>query len=130
LILLYCKAVLFKENKKKYCKAVGEVLPELNGKLTASMLFRVPIPNVCVVDWTCRIQKSASYDDVKAAIRYAICNSHLFTACYFCLIPDSVTNLTHLSYLCFRAASEGALKGILGYTDEDVVSSDFAGDSR
>ncbi|RLM79901.1 hypothetical protein C2845_PM12G07170 [Panicum miliaceum] len=77
--------------------AVGKVLPELNGKLTASMLFRVPIPNVCVVDWTCRIQKSASYDDVKAAT---------------------------------RAASEGALKGILGYTDEDVVSSDFAGDSN
>jgi len=77
-------------------KAVGKVLPELNGKLTG-MAFRVPTPNVSVVDLTCRIEKSTSYDDVKAAI---------------------------------KAASEGALKGILGYTDEDVVSNDFVGDSR
>ncbi|KAF7824393.1 glyceraldehyde-3-phosphate dehydrogenase GAPCP1, chloroplastic-like [Senna tora] len=77
-------------------KAVGKVLPELNGKLTG-MAFRVPTPNVSVVDLTCRLQKSASYEDVKAAIKYA---------------------------------SEGALKGILGYTDEDVVSNDFVGDSR
>ncbi|AQK68755.1 Glyceraldehyde-3-phosphate dehydrogenase, cytosolic [Zea mays] len=77
-------------------KAVGKVLPELNGKLTG-MAFRVPTPNVSVVDLTCRIEKSASYDDVKAAI---------------------------------KTASEGALKGILGYTDEDVVSNDFVGDSR
>nr|CAB3445762.1 unnamed protein product [Digitaria exilis] len=77
-------------------KAVGKVLPELNGKLTG-MAFRVPTPNVSVVDLTCRIEKSASYDDVKAAI---------------------------------KAASEGALKGILGYTDEDVVSNDFVGDCR
>nr|XP_009399260.1 PREDICTED: glyceraldehyde-3-phosphate dehydrogenase GAPCP2, chloroplastic [Musa acuminata subsp. malaccensis] len=77
-------------------KAVGKVLPELNGKLTG-MAFRVPTPNVSVVDLTCRLEKSASYDDVKAAIRYA---------------------------------SEGTLKGILGYTDDDVVSNDFVGDSR
>ncbi|CAA3009679.1 glyceraldehyde-3-phosphate dehydrogenase GAPCP2, chloroplastic [Olea europaea subsp. europaea] len=77
-------------------KAVGKVLPELNGKLTG-MAFRVPTPNVSVVDLTCRLEKSASYEDVKAAIKYA---------------------------------SEGPLKGILGYTDEDVVSSDFVGDSR
>uniref|UniRef100_A0A5B6YJH0 Glyceraldehyde-3-phosphate dehydrogenase n=1 Tax=Davidia involucrata TaxID=16924 RepID=A0A5B6YJH0_DAVIN len=77
-------------------KAVGKVLPELNGKLTG-MAFRVPTPNVSVVDLTCRLEKSASYEDVKAAIRYA---------------------------------SEGPLKGILGYTDEDVVSNDFVGDSR
>ncbi|KAJ7948989.1 Glyceraldehyde-3-phosphate dehydrogenase [Quillaja saponaria] len=77
-------------------KAVGKVLPELNGKLTG-MAFRVPTPNVSVVDLTCRLEKSASYKDVKAAIRYA---------------------------------SEGPLKGILGYTDEDVVSNDFVGDSR
>ncbi|RLN08006.1 hypothetical protein C2845_PM11G01700 [Panicum miliaceum] len=63
----------------------------------ASTMLKVPIPNVCVVDWTCRIERSASYNDVKAAI---------------------------------RAASEGALKGILGYTDEDVVSSDFVGYAR
>ncbi|XP_021681601.1 glyceraldehyde-3-phosphate dehydrogenase GAPCP1, chloroplastic isoform X2 [Hevea brasiliensis] len=77
-------------------KAVGKVLPELNGKLTG-MAFRVPTPNVSVVDLTCRLEKSASYEDVKAAIKYA---------------------------------SEGPLKGILGYTDEDVVSNDFIGDSR
>ncbi|KAG8638179.1 glyceraldehyde-3-phosphate dehydrogenase GAPCP2, chloroplastic isoform X1 [Manihot esculenta] len=77
-------------------KAVGKVLPELNGKLTG-MAFRVPTANVSVVDLTCRLQKSASYEDVKAAIKYA---------------------------------SEGPLKGILGYTDEDVVSNDFVGDSR
>lgn len=77
-------------------KAVGKVLPELNGKLTG-MAFRVPTPNVSVVDLTVRLEKPASYDDVKAAI---------------------------------KAASEGPLKGILGYTDEDVVSTDFVGDER
>ncbi|CAJ1958203.1 unnamed protein product [Sphenostylis stenocarpa] len=77
-------------------KAVGKVLPELNGKLTG-MAFRVPTPNVSVVDLTCRLKKNASYEDVKAAIKYA---------------------------------SEGPLKGILGYTEEDVVSNDFVGDSR
>nr|GEU76201.1 glyceraldehyde-3-phosphate dehydrogenase of plastid 2 [Tanacetum cinerariifolium] len=77
-------------------KAVGKVLPELNGKLTG-MAFRVPTANVSVVDLTCRLEKSASYEDVKAAIKYA---------------------------------SEGPLQGILGYTDEDVVSNDFVGDSR
>ncbi|KAJ6718238.1 GLYCERALDEHYDE-3-PHOSPHATE DEHYDROGENASE GAPCP1 CHLOROPLASTIC [Salix purpurea] len=77
-------------------KAVGKVLPELNGKLTG-MAFRVPTSNVSVVDLTCRLEKSASYEDVKAAIKYA---------------------------------SEGPLMGILGYTDDDVVSNDFLGDSR
>ncbi|XP_043700917.1 glyceraldehyde-3-phosphate dehydrogenase GAPCP1, chloroplastic-like [Telopea speciosissima] len=77
-------------------KAVGKVLPELNGKLTG-MAFRVPTANVSVVDLTCRLEKSASYEDVKAAI---------------------------------KRASSGPLKGILGYTDEDVVSTDFVGDSR
>ncbi|CAL0326376.1 unnamed protein product [Lupinus luteus] len=77
-------------------KAVGKVLPELNGKLTG-MAFRVPTANVSVVDLTVRLQKRASYEDVKAAI---------------------------------KRASEGPLKGILGYTDEDVVSNDFVGDSR
>ncbi|XP_058072120.1 glyceraldehyde-3-phosphate dehydrogenase GAPCP1, chloroplastic-like [Magnolia sinica] len=77
-------------------KAVGKVLPDLNGKLTG-MAFRVPTPNVSVVDLTCRLEKSASYEDVKAAIKFA---------------------------------SEGPLRGILGYTDEDVVSNDFVGDTR
>ncbi|KAF9625952.1 hypothetical protein IFM89_027820 [Coptis chinensis] len=77
-------------------KAIGKVLPELNGKL-AGMAFRVPTSNVSVVDLTCQLEKSASYEDVKAAIKYA---------------------------------SEGPLKGILGYTYEDVVSNDFVGDAR
>ncbi|XP_072279226.1 glyceraldehyde-3-phosphate dehydrogenase [Pyxicephalus adspersus] len=74
-------------------KAVGKVIPALNGKLTG-MAFRVPTPNVSVVDLTCRLEKPAKYDDIKAAV---------------------------------KAASEGPLKGILGYTDEEVVSSDFNG---
>lgn len=77
-------------------KAVGKVLPELNGKLTG-MAFRVPTPNVSVVDLTCRLKKEASYDDIKAAI---------------------------------KTASEGSLKGILGYTEDAVVSNDFIGDPR
>lgn len=77
-------------------KAVGKVLPELNGKLTG-LAFRVPTANVSVVDLTCRLEKGASYDDIKAAI---------------------------------KSASEGAMKGILGYTEDDVVSTDFIGDSR
>ena len=77
-------------------KAVGKVIPELNGKLTG-MAFRVPTPNVSVVDLTCRLDKPVSYDDIKAAM---------------------------------KAASEGALKGILGYTEDAVVSTDFLGDSR
>ncbi len=76
-------------------KAVGKVIPDLNGKLTG-MAFRVPTPNVSVVDLTCRIDKGASYDKIKATM---------------------------------RAASEGAFKGIIGYTEEPVVSSDFIGES-
>ncbi|XP_068665788.1 glyceraldehyde-3-phosphate dehydrogenase 2, cytosolic-like [Aristolochia californica] len=77
-------------------KAVGKVLPALNGKLTG-MAFRVPTVDVSVVDLTVRIEKSATYDEVKAAI---------------------------------KEASEGKLKGILGYTEEDLVSTDFIGDQR
>jgi glyceraldehyde 3-phosphate dehydrogenase len=77
-------------------KAVGKVIPALKGKLTG-MAFRVPTPNVSVVDLTCRIEKGASYDEIKAAM---------------------------------KAASEGELKGILGYTEDSVVSTDFLGDSR
>jgi glyceraldehyde 3-phosphate dehydrogenase len=77
-------------------QAVGKVLPELNGKLTG-MAFRVPTPNVSVVDLTCRIEKAASYDEIKVAI---------------------------------KAASEGPMYGYLGYTEDDVVSTDFVGDRR
>ncbi|MBI4843052.1 MAG: type I glyceraldehyde-3-phosphate dehydrogenase [Nitrospirae bacterium] len=77
-------------------KAVGKVIPSLNGKLTG-MAFRVPTPNVSVVDLTCRLEKGASYDDIKAAV---------------------------------KKASENEMKGILGYTEDQVVSSDFMGDER
>ena len=75
-------------------KAVGKVIPDLNGKLTG-MAFRVPVTNVSVVDLTCRLAKSATYEEVKATM---------------------------------KAASEGPMKGIIGYTEDDVVSSDFVGE--
>ena len=75
-------------------KAVGKVIPELNGKLTG-MSFRVPTIDVSVVDLTCRLAKPATYEEIKAAV---------------------------------KKASEGELKGILDYTEDDVVSSDFLGD--
>ena len=75
-------------------KAVGKVIPELNGKLTG-MSFRVPTPNVSVVDLTARIDASATSEEICAAM---------------------------------HAASEGELKGILGYTTDDVVSTDFNGE--
>lgn len=74
-------------------KAVGKVIPDLNGKLTG-MSMRVPVANVSVVDLTCRLQKEASYDEIKAAI---------------------------------KEAAEGPLKGILAYTEDDVVSNDLKG---
>jgi glyceraldehyde 3-phosphate dehydrogenase len=77
-------------------KAVGLVLPELKGKLTG-MSFRVPVADVSVVDLTVRLQKPASYDNIKKAM---------------------------------KEASEGELKGILGYTEDEVVSQDFLGDAR
>ncbi len=75
-------------------KAVGEVLPHLKGKLTG-MAFRVPTINVSVVDLTVRLEKKATYDEIKAAI---------------------------------KKASENELKGILAYTEDAVVSSDFIGE--
>jgi glyceraldehyde 3-phosphate dehydrogenase len=77
-------------------KAVGLVIPDLKGKLTG-MSFRVPTPNVSVVDLTCRLVKGASYDEIKAAM---------------------------------KTASETTMKGILGYTEDAVVSNDFLTDSR
>lgn len=77
-------------------KAVGKVIPELNGKLTG-MAFRVPTLDVSVVDLTVKLEKAATYEEICAAV---------------------------------KAASENEMKGILAYTDEDVVSSDFIGDSN
>ncbi len=76
-------------------KAVGRVIPALNGKLTG-MAFRVPTPNVSVVDLTVNLETATSYDAVKQAM---------------------------------QAASTGELAGILGYTEDEVVSSDFLGQS-
>jgi glyceraldehyde 3-phosphate dehydrogenase len=77
-------------------KAVGKVIPELNGKLTG-MAFRVPTPDVSVVDLTARLEKGATYQE--------ICNA-------------------------IKSSSENELKGILGYTEDEVVSTDFLGDTR
>jgi glyceraldehyde 3-phosphate dehydrogenase len=77
-------------------KAVGVVIPSLKGKLTG-MAFRVPTPDVSVVDLTCRLEKPTTYAEICAAM---------------------------------KEASEGELKGILGYTEDAVVSNDFTGDTR
>jgi glyceraldehyde 3-phosphate dehydrogenase len=77
-------------------KAVGKVIPELDGKITG-MSFRVPVANVSVVDLTCRLNKGASYETICAAI---------------------------------KEASEGKMKGILGYHADDIVSSDMIGDTH
>lgn len=77
-------------------KAVGKVIPELQGKLTG-MSFRVPTANVSVVDLTARLEQPASYEEICEAM---------------------------------KVASQGELEGILGYTDEDVVSTDFMTDPR
>jgi glyceraldehyde 3-phosphate dehydrogenase len=77
-------------------KAVGLVIPAIKGKLTG-MAFRVPTPDVSVVDLTVRLEKPATYEQIKKAM---------------------------------KDASEGELKGILGYTEDQVVSNDFLGDAR
>lgn len=77
-------------------KAIGKVIPELNGKLTG-MSFRIPTLNVSVVDLTVNLAKSTSYEGIKSVM---------------------------------KSTSENSLKGILGYTEEDVVSSDFLGDAH
>ena len=77
-------------------KAVGKVIPELNGKLTG-MAFRVPTADVSVVDLTVQLEKETSYDEIKKVM---------------------------------KAASEGPMKGVLGYTEEAVASQDFVGDRR
>jgi glyceraldehyde 3-phosphate dehydrogenase len=76
-------------------RAVGKVIPSLSGKLTG-MAFRVPTPNVSVVDLTVNLERGASYDTIKATM---------------------------------RAAAEGPMAGILGYTEEAVVSTDFLGET-
>ncbi|HQW68381.1 MAG TPA: type I glyceraldehyde-3-phosphate dehydrogenase, partial [Flavobacterium sp.] len=77
-------------------KAVGKVIPELNGKLTG-MSFRVPTVDVSVVDLTVKVAKETSYEEIMAVL---------------------------------KKASENELKGILGYTEDDVVSQDFISDTR
>jgi glyceraldehyde-3-phosphate dehydrogenase type I len=77
-------------------KAVGKVIPALDGKLTG-MAFRVPVPDVSVVDLTCRIKKEASYEEICKAI---------------------------------QDAANGPMKGFLAYTNDEVVSSDFIGDTN
>lgn len=77
-------------------KAVGKVIPELNGKLTG-MAFRVPVPDVSVVDLTCRLEKNAEYEQIKKVM---------------------------------KEAAEGKMKGFLGYTEDQVVSSDFISDTH
>jgi len=76
--------------------AVGKVIPALNGKLTG-VSFRVPTPDVSVVDLTCKLEKPATYEEICKTI---------------------------------KEASEGAYKGIVGYTEDQVVSTDFLGDTR
>ena len=78
-------------------KAVGKVIPELNGKLTG-MAFRVPTPDVSVVDLTCKLSKPTTYDDIKKLIK--------------------------------AKAASPEYSGIMGYTEDAVVSTDFQGDSR
>merc|ERR1712188_337597 len=77
-------------------KAVGKVLPQLNGKLTG-MAFRVPTPDVSVVDLTVNLKKATTYEEVMSKL---------------------------------KEASETSMRGVLGYTDDQVVSSDFLGDKH
>merc|ERR1712226_181461 len=76
-------------------KAVGKVIPEMNGKLTG-MAFRVPTPDVSVVDLTCRLEKAAKYEDIVAAIK--------------------------------EASESDLMKGVLSWTEDEVVSTDFISD--
>merc|ERR1711990_1255793 len=78
-------------------KAVGKVIPDLNGKLTG-MAFRVPTPDVSVVDLTCKLATETSYDAIKEVMK--------------------------------AAAASPEYKGVFGYTEDQVVSTDFQGDAR
>merc|ERR1711966_583707 len=78
-------------------KAVGKVIPDLNGKLTG-MAFRVPTPDVSVVDLTAKLAKETTMEEIKTLIQ--------------------------------KKAADPAYKGVMGYTDEQVVSTDFQGDAR
>jgi glyceraldehyde 3-phosphate dehydrogenase len=76
--------------------AVGKVIPDLKGRLTG-VAYRIPTPNVSLVDLSVNLEKKTSYDEIKSVMKYA---------------------------------SENTMKGILGYTEDDVVSTDFLGDSH
>jgi glyceraldehyde 3-phosphate dehydrogenase len=94
--LLQHKKPLIAHLQKTGAKAVGKVIPALNGKLTG-MAFRVPTANVSVVDLTVNLAKPATYAQICAAM---------------------------------KAASQGDMKGVMGYTEDAVVSQDFIGDTH
>lgn len=85
-------------------QAVGKVLPELNGKLTG-MAFRVPTPNVSVVDLTCRLEKSASYDNVKAAIKYACFYCFYILAIHYIIVWSCIIFPCNVSLLVVLSVS-------------------------
>ena len=96
-------------------KAVGKVIPELNGKLTG-MAFRVPTPDVSVVDLTVRLQKEATYQEICAKLKEASEGS----------MKGQIVNL----YMNIDGDYMHYISGILGYTEDMVVSTDFLGDNR
>ena len=96
-------------------KAVGKVIPELNGKLTG-MAFRVPTPDVSVVDLTVRLQKEATYQEICAKLKEASEGSMKGQIIIFYMNID----VDYIHYI----------SGILGYTEDMVVSTDFLGDNR